>query len=229
MINYFREINKTFCYIVFVLIASSFAFFGLGGLLSGNSSVKNTEVNGKPISQDALKQQTQTLIYEYYKQYKQRPTQAVVAQLQQEALTSLVRYQVGLDVAHHLGFSIHANTVNALITQLSAFTDHGVFSRDKLTQCLATTNMSESDLYYQYYQSLLSEQQSRIFSLTAFTTEKEQAQLSRLTTRTMTLQPFRIDTSNVPIQTVTEADISLYYDQHKHEFQNKARGKTNLD
>ncbi len=225
MINYFRELNKTFGYIVFALIAASFAFFGLGGLLTGKSSAGTTNVNGKPISPAAIQQQTQNLVYEYYNQTKQRPSSTVMKELKQQALMGLVNYQVGLDVAHSLGLSIHSSVVNELITKNPAFTDEGLFNRDKLNQYLTSTNTSESDFYYQYYQSLLSEQLENVFSNTAFTTEKEMKLLNELTKRSITLVPYRIDRSTVPIDHVSEEDIVSYYNKHEQEFKTQPKAK----
>lgn len=218
MINYFREINKTFAYTVFILIACSFAFFGLGGLLSGRSNQSQAKVNGKSISPRVIQQQTQNLLNQYISQTQSRPNKQVTLALQRSALNQLIQQQVALDVAHTLGLQVSQDSVNSIITSNPNLQSKGVFDRSKLQVLLQSLSLSELDLYNQYYQSLLTEHLSEALTKTAFITNKENQRFKGLLSRQFQLQSIEIDRNKVPVKEPNDGELREYFDQHSAQF-----------
>lgn len=218
MINKFRELNKTVAYIIFVAIACSFAFFGLGGLLTTSARKPVIEVNGHEISEMMIQRAQQNTLAQFIQRYKQRPTPEQMALLQNETIKQLVNEQLFISTAYSLGLDASKQTINHQIISDPALHTNGKFDQDKYRTFIERAGLTEFDLFSAYTQDRIMSQFFGSVKNTSFVTPSESSQLSHLASLTADTLVIHMPLSTIRAKSISNNDIQSYYDSHQAEF-----------
>jgi peptidyl-prolyl cis-trans isomerase D len=206
---------------IVILISIPFALWGIQSYLGGGAEQVVAKVNGDEISERALDQrfhrfreQLRARLGEAY-----RPEMFDDKRMRHEVLKQMVSEDVVLQTSHDMGLRVGEQLIGQAIMQIDAFQKDGRFDQARFDQYARMQGMSSAGFEQRIRQSILTEQLSQAVQTSAFVTDREMQEALRLQNQTRDLAYFIVNPDDFPsTETISEADIKAYYDQHQEEF-----------
>lgn len=151
-----KHIQGWIAWIVIVLVAAAFIFWGLEYYLTSNNNRQKTvaEVNGVKITEEELNSTFNALQRNYTQQGNVLSDQAQ-AQLQNLALQQLILDQVLLQTVNKMGLTISATEIQQEIMSIPAFQENGQFSPQRFQQLLSNNGITPQQFLANLQGSLL--------------------------------------------------------------------------
>ena len=207
--------------IIFALILFAFSFFGLETYMVSQTQTGVAKVGDVEISQDKFRQR-----FDEYRQqmmqmmgeqadgsYFQRP------EIKRQVLDSLVDETVLSKATEDLGLVIPNQAVFDSIAAIPAFQKDGQFDPVQYRALLAAQGMSPASLESRVRDDLAARTLPLAIGSSAFVTDPE---LDTYLSLRDQLRDFRYMKLAAPVlqaaDTITDADLAKYYDDHKAEF-----------
>ncbi|MCK3658508.1 peptidylprolyl isomerase [Pasteurellaceae bacterium Pebbles2] len=216
--------NSTVSKVILALIGVSFVVTGMYGYLGATVDTSAVKVNGEEVSQQQFQQQ--------YNDEYQRISQQLGAQfsavadtpeftrgLRASVLNRLIDQQLLSQYVSELNLTVSDERIKQEIVRTPMFQVDGKFSNDAYQQVLRHNNMT-SDMYAQYMREALRlEQLQSGLAETSFLTPASQNELANLFFQQRYVRLAKLPLANeLAKQTVTEQEVSDYYNANKSAF-----------
>ena len=212
-----ERIQGVVAWVVVSIIALTFALFGVDSYLQAHhTSSVGAEVNGKPISKQALDVRYRRLRHE---QDMSGKTTGTEKQLKQQILDGMIASQVKINAAQQHGFGLDPAQVQTAIFQIPQLQKDGQFSPERYEQVLSGALFTPQSFQKEIYQGMLLNQQHFAFLGTAFALPNEIESFIKLYGQTRDYRYLQI-----PARTflkgldVSNDEIKTYYAEHAHDF-----------
>ena len=212
-----ERIQGVVAWVVVSIIAVTFALFGVDSYLQArHTSLVEAEVNGEPISKQALDVRYRRVRHEQDMSGKATGTEK---QLKQNLLDYMIGMQVNLNAAHDAGFGVDHEQVNAAIYQIPQLQKDGHFSPERYEQVLSGALFTSQSFQKEIYQGMLLNQQHFAFLGTAFALPNEVENFVKLYGQTRDYRYLQIPTRTfLKGLDVSDDEIKAYYAEHAHDF-----------
>lgn len=202
--------------VIIGLIVAVFALWGVQSIIGGFiKSPSVADVNGEPITEQQLTNNTQTLLNSLGGN-AENLDQALVEQV---ALNQLIEEKLLQQDAQQNQMRISDDRIDREILQTSQFQINGVFNND-----LALRTMTSQGYTVPYYReqlrhSMLLSQVANAYTSSNFVTDAELAQIAemRLQARNFRFLSIPIGTRTLG-QPIPDEDITAYYNTHSQDF-----------
>lgn len=167
---------------IVILISITFAVFGLGGYLTGDSNPPVATVDGEEISERDLRRAVQIHRAQTQQLFGGRPLPAFLTPevLRSQALDKLIAERVLTQAVIDSGFGVSEQLLFAYIADQDLFKKDGRFDRDLYEQRLRLQGYSKSLFEAETRASLRNRQLTTSVVATAFVTPWEAAEAKRL-------------------------------------------------
>jgi len=206
---------------IVILISIPFALWGIQSYLGGGSEPVVAKVNGDEITERALEQRfhrfREELRARLGKSY--RPELIDDKRLRQEVLKQMVKEDVILQSSHDLGLRVGDPLVRQAIMEIDAFQKDGSFDQTAFERYARMQGLTSGGFEQRIRQTILTEQLAQGVQTSTFVTQHEVLEVLRLQNQTRDLAFFVVDPNNFQsTETIPEAQIQAYYNQHQEEF-----------
>jgi len=212
-----ERIQGVVAWVVVSIIALTFALFGVDSYIQArHTSLVEAEVNGEPISKQAIDVRYRRVRHE---QDTAGKTTGTEKQLKQQILDSMIASQVNINAAHQYGFGVDANQVRAAIYQIPQLQQDGQFSPERYDQILSGALFTPQSFQKEIHQGMLLNQQHFAFLGTAFALPNEIEKFVKLYGQTRDYRYLQIPASAfLKGLDVSGDEIKAYYASHAHDF-----------
>lgn len=212
-----ERIQGVVAWVVVSIIALTFALFGIDSYIQArHTSLVEAEVNGKPITKQALDIRYRRLRHE---QDMSGKTTGTEKQLKQQILKSMIASHVNINAAQQSGFNLDQGQVNAAIFQIPQLQKDGQFSPERYEQILSGALFTPQTFQKEIYQGMLLNQQHFAFLGTAFALPNEIENFVKLYGQTRDYRYLQIPAhAFLKDLNVSEDEVKAYYASHAHEF-----------
>jgi len=210
--------------IILGLIILSFVLTGVGNYLIGGNNDYAAKVNGQEISRAQLEQafnsersRQQQMLGDQFSQLASND--GYMQQMRQQALSQLIDRALLDSYIKDLHLSISDDQVKQAIFNQQAFQTNGKFDNAKYLNLIGSMGFS-ADQYAEALRKQLSNQQLiNAVANTDFTLKGEASRLVDLVSQQRDIRQATLDVNALAAkQTVTDDEISQYYQQHKSSF-----------
>ncbi|MXP49028.1 peptidylprolyl isomerase [Pantoea sp. Eser] len=225
MMNHLRAAsNHVVLKIILGLIILSFVLTGVGNYLIGGNNDYAAKVNGKEISRAQLEQafnsersRQQKMLGDQFSQLASND--GYMQQIRQQALSQLVDQALLDSYIKDLHLSISDDQVKQAIFNQQAFQSNGKFDNAKYLALIGNMGFS-ADQYAEELRKQLSNQLLiNAVANTDFMLKGETSKLVELVSQQRVIRQATLDVNALAAkQTVTDDEISQYYQQHKTSF-----------
>ncbi len=213
------------------LIIISFALWGIQGYLGGGKQEPVASVNGVEITQQEVARAAQSRMEQLQQMLgaNYRPGMFDEGLLKRQALEELVQRQVLLDLLNDANFAAAPEQVRAAIQKNTAFQDtDGKFSMERYRQLLGYRGLAPEAYEHQVASDLVARQLYQGVVETAFVTPEQARAYERLLQQQREVGYLTLPVEGfLPRVTVSDAQVSEYYDKHKAQFKRPERLKVN--
>jgi peptidyl-prolyl cis-trans isomerase D len=218
MLQKIRErISGPFAILFLGAIAVVFIFWGVQ-FESATTSAAAT-VNGKDISQQAVRQAWQDRQAELQTQLRDELPPELVKSEQAKLVDDFITRELLLQRAHESGYRVSDRELAESITRIPALQVDGKFSRDRYTMLLRQQGRSEPEFEQEYRRDLETSQLRNAIAISSFVTPGELRQRVELQGETREVAYAVVPAAGFAAQVqVTPADITAYYDKNKSQF-----------
>lgn len=212
-----ERIQGVVAWVVVSIIALTFALFGVDSYIQArHTSLVEAEVNGKPISKQALDVRYRRIQHE---QAASGKVPGPEKQVKRELLDYMIGMQVNLNAAHDAGFGVNTAQVNTTIFQIPQLQEDGHFSSERYEQTLNNALYTPQSFQKEIHQSMLLNQQHFAFLGTAFALPNEIEKFIKLYGQTRDYRYIQIPSSAFSKGiAVSDQEIKTYYESHTHDF-----------
>jgi len=210
--------------VVLGLIILSFVLTGVGDYLLGGSGDFAAKVNGQVISRAQLEQ---AVMGERNRQQQQlgdrfaelAGSEGYLQQMRQQVLSQIVDSVLLDQYAKKLGLAISDDQIKDAIRTAPYFQTNNRFDNAKYLALINSMGYSP-DSYAQYMRQQLTNQQvARAFGDSGFTLPGEAQAMSSVVLQQRDVRLATIDVNKLQAQqTVTDSELTAYYEQHKNSF-----------
>ncbi|WP_442797533.1 peptidylprolyl isomerase [Pantoea vagans] len=216
--------NHVVLKIILGLIIVSFVLTGVGNYLIGGNNDYAAKVNGQEISRGQLEQafnsersRQQQMLGDQFSQLASND--GFMQQMRQQALSQLIDQALLDSYIKDLHLSISDDQVKQAIFNQQAFQTNGKFDNAKYLALIGNMGYS-ADRYAEALRKQLSNQQLiNAVANTDFTLKGEASKLVDLVSQQRDIRQATLDVNALMTkQTVTDDEISQYYQQHKTSF-----------
>ena len=216
--------NHVVLKIILGLIIVSFVLTGVGNYLIGGNNDYAAKVNGQEISRGQLEQafnsersRQQQMLGDQFSQLASND--GFMQQMRQQALSQLIDQALLDSYIKELHLSISDDQVKQAIFNQQAFQTNGKFDNAKYLALIGNMGFS-ADQYAEALRKQLSNQQLiNAVANTDFTLKGEASKLVDLVSQQRDIRQATLDVNALMAkQTVTDDEISQYYQQHKTSF-----------
>ncbi|MGD9423894.1 peptidylprolyl isomerase [Pantoea sp. NSTU24] len=216
--------NHVVLKIILGLIILSFVLTGVGNYLIGGNNDYAAKVNGQEISRGQLEQafnsernRQQQMLGDQFSQLASN--EGYMQQIRQQALSQLIDQALLDSYIKDLHLSISDDQVKQAIFNQQAFQTNGKFDNAKYLGLIGNMGFS-ADQYAEALRKQLSNQQLiNAVANTDFTLKGEASKLVDLVSQQREIRQATLDVNALAAkQTVTDDEISQYYQQHKSSF-----------
>jgi len=216
--------NHVVLKIILGLIILSFVLTGVGNYLIGGNNDYAAKVNGQEISRAQLEQafnsersRQQQMLGDQFSQLASND--GYMQQMRQQALSQLIDRALLDSYIKDLHLSISDDQVKQAIFNQQAFQTNGKFDNAKYLNLIGSMGFS-ADQYAEALRKQLSNQQLiNAVANTDFTLKGEASRLVDLVSQQRDIRQATLDVNALAAkQTVTDDEISQYYQQHKSSF-----------
>ncbi len=206
---------------IVILITIPFAFWGVNEYFSGASEINVATVNDQEIPRWELQR-----AYQMQRQQLQEalggralPDFLDEATLKRQVLNQLIRQSVIFQSALDLGYRVADQQVAAFIGALPAFQQSGRFDNRSYEQGLRAQGMTQAGFEMQVRKDIMSRQLSTGILETAFVTDREVKEWTRLENQERDVVYFVIPTDKFRNEvSITEDEVQAYYESHQDRF-----------
>ncbi len=215
-----------FAYIIVILIAIPFAFWGIGEYLGGPGDQKVAEVNGEEISKRFFDAQLQN---------QRRYLQSILGsnfstlydddtKLKENVLDSIIQNVLLSDEADNAGYRISNTQLAERIQSVPQFQEAGKFSTSRYEQILLSQGRSTAEFEQQLRQdeSINQFQGSVVYS--SFLPEQFRQRYAALKQQKRNFD-YLLMQSNLDDVSVSESEINTYYEANQESFKSLERVK----
>ncbi len=218
MLQKIRErISGPFAILFLGAIAVVFIFWGVQ-FESATTSAAAT-VNGKDISQEAVRQAWQDRQTELQTQLRDELPPELVKSEQAKLIDNFIARELLLQRAHASGYRVSDRELAESITMIPALQVDGKFSRDRYAMLLRQQGRSEPEFEQEYRRDLETSQLRNAIAISSFVTPGELRQRVELQGETREVAYAVVPAAGFAAQVqVTPADIAAYYDKNKSQF-----------
>jgi peptidyl-prolyl cis-trans isomerase D len=215
-----------FAYIIVILIAVPFAFWGIQEYFGGPADQKVAEVNGEEIVKRVFDAQVQDQ-RRYLKSILGSSFDSLYSDenvLKQNVLETLIQNTLLSDETKNAGYRISDNKLTERIQSVPQFQNAGRFDSAKYEQLLASQRRSPVEFENQLRQeeSINQYQGSAVYS--SFLPAKDKQKYAALKQQKRDFDYFLISTDDDSVE-VTDNDVSEYYQANKKSFRTLPRVK----
>ncbi len=202
-------------WIIVILLIIPFALWGIHSYFGNGGEVSVATVNGTSISKraygDAVRRVTERAGTSL--------DDAAEAQLRKNILQGMISEEVQTQAAHDLGMRVSDGFLGALIRSAPELQRNGKFDEALYLRMLQSEGMTPQEFMQQLRRrALVGQMQSAVVS-TEFITKHELDQFIRLRERKLKLSYLTIPLADALSKvSVTDAQVSDYYDKHHDEF-----------
>lgn len=204
-----------------ILIALTFALWGVQNYLSTGANRPVAKVNGEDITQQQL-----------HSAYEQTKRMAMVknkkhfvldqkgqAELRKDVLQHLIKQEVILQSAKKIGLEIGKNQLWSIIIGMPAFQVDGQFSLSRFRQVISNFFASEQAFFDDLQSSIVQSQLEKSIANSAFLLPKESGLIKKIFKQRRDFGYFLISPDRFKKDvSVTSDDIKKYYDDNQSEF-----------
>lgn len=216
--------NSLVLKIIFGVIIASFILTGVSSYLIGGNNNYAAKVNGQEISRGQFENAVANERNRLQQQDRERFSEMAgdenfMKAMRQQVLSQLVDEALLDQYAKNLGLSISDDQVKQAIFQTPAFQNNGKFDNQRFSGIVNQMGMS-TDQYAQALRRQLTTQQlvSAVLG-SEFMLPEETNQLAALVAQQRIVREATIDVNALAAkQTVSDAEINGYYEQHKDQF-----------
>lgn len=212
-----ERIKGLVAWVVIILIAITFAMFGIDTYLrSHQSSNVAAEVNDEPISKQALETN-----YRRNRLQKDpsKMTAATEGALKKQVLDEMVINLITVQAAKKAGFQVSEDQANSAIVSIPQFQEDGQFSKERYRQALGSAMFTLESFQKEVKQGMLINQQRFAFIGSAFALPSEINRFVKLYMQTRDYDYLQISTSLfIDKKQITDNEVSSFYKKHKQEF-----------
>ncbi|WP_172731630.1 peptidylprolyl isomerase [Pluralibacter gergoviae] len=216
--------NSLVLKIIFGVIIASFILTGVSSYLIGGNNNYAAKVNGQEISRGQFENAVASERNRLQQQDRERFSEMAgdenfMKAMRQQVLSQLVDEALLDQYAKSLGLAISDDQVKQAIFQTQAFQANGKFDNQRFTGIVNQMGMS-TDQYAQALRRQLTTQQLVNAVLgSEFMLPGETNQLAALVSQQRVVREATIDVNALAAkQTVSDAEINGYYEQHKDQF-----------
>jgi peptidyl-prolyl cis-trans isomerase D len=212
-----ERIQGVVAWVVVSIIALTFALFGVDSYIQArHTSLVEAEVNGKPISKQALDIRYRRVRHE---QDMSGKTTGTERQLKQQILDSMIASKININAAQQYGFGLDQEQVNASIFQIPQLQKDGQFSPERYEQILSGALFTPQTFQKEIYQGMLLNQQHFAFLGTAFALPNEIEKFVKLYGQTRDYRYLQIPThAFLKGLNVSGDEVKAYYASHANDF-----------
>ncbi|NCT56222.1 MAG: peptidylprolyl isomerase [Legionella sp.] len=213
-----ERIQGVVAWVVVSVIALTFTLFGIDSYLQArHTSSVVAEVNGKPISQQALDLRYRRVRHE--QDMSANKTIGTEKQLKSELLEKMITSQININAALHDGFFIHDDQVKSAILQIPQLQQDGQFSPERYEHVLNNALFTPQSFQQEIYRGMLLNQQHFAFLGTAFALPNEIQNFVKLYGQNRDYRYLEIPTRTfLKDVNVSDDEVKAYYAKHKHDF-----------
>jgi len=225
MLQNIREhIQGWFATVIIIVVALSFALFGIQSYLQGDNPKLATVavVEGEKITAMQLQQR-------YHRLLEQTPNANALTgkarlALQNQALKQLIHETALLQVAEDLGLTVSATELKAFIMQMPAFQVEGHFSLPRFNQVIAFNGLSLQQFEQEIRQMLLLTQLQALVQMGSFVLPAEAQQAYALLEQKRDLDYLELSNKHFAQNfQPTQAQVESYYKAHLSRFMQPER------
>tara|TARA_R110002126_G_scaffold239409_1_gene382708 strand:- start:131874 stop:133754 length:1881 start_codon:yes stop_codon:yes gene_type:complete len=212
-----EKIQGVVAWVVVSVIALTFALFGIDSYIQArHTSSVEAEVNGKPISKQALELRYRRVRHELDMSAKTAGTEK---QLKEQILDKMIASKINMNAALNNGFFLNNEQVKASILQVPQLQQDGQFSPERYEQVLSAALFTPQSFQEEIYRGMLLNQQHFAFLGTAFALPNEVENFVKLYGQTRDYRYLQIPTGAfLNDVSASDAEIKAYYAQHTHDF-----------
>ena len=215
-----------FAYIIVILIAIPFAFWGIQEYFGGPADQKVAEVNGEEIVKRVFDAQVQDQ-RRYLKSILGSSFDSLYSdesKLKQSVLDTLIQNNLLSDETRNAGYRISDHKLTERIQAVPQFQNAGRFDSAKYEQLLASQRRSPIEFENQMRQeeSINQYQGSAVYS--SFLPTKDKQKYAALKNQKRDFDYFLLTTDSNSVE-VTDSDVSEYYQANKQSFKTLQRVK----
>ncbi|MDF1684614.1 MAG: SurA N-terminal domain-containing protein [Legionellaceae bacterium] len=212
-----ERIQGVVAWVVVSVIALTFALFGIDSYIQArHTSLVEAEVNGKPISKQALELRYRRVRHELDMSAKTTGTEK---QLKEQILDKMIASKINMNAALHYGFFLNDEQVKASILQVPQLQQDGQFSPERYEQVLSAALFTPQSFQQEIYRGMLLNQQHFAFLGTAFALPNEVENFVKLYGQTRDYRYLQIPTSTfLKDVSVSNNEVKAYYASHTDDF-----------
>ncbi|MDF1826851.1 MAG: SurA N-terminal domain-containing protein [Legionellaceae bacterium] len=212
-----ERIQGVVAWVVVSVIALTFALFGVDSYLQArHTSSVVAEVNGKPISKQALELRYRRVRHE---QDMSARTTGTEKQLKSQLLEKMIASQINMNAALRDGFFINDDQVKTAIFQIPQLQQDGQFSPERYEHVLNNALFTPQSFQQEIYRGMLLNQQHFAFLGTAFALPNEVQKFVKLYGQTRDYRYLEIPTRTfLNDVSVSDDEVKAYYSANTHDF-----------
>jgi peptidyl-prolyl cis-trans isomerase D len=213
---------------IVILISIPFALWGIQSYLGVGSEPVVAKVNGATITERELNQNVQRARMQLRERLgaAYSPELFEAAQLRNQILDRMIRDVVLLDASFDMGLRVSDQAVRAAILAEPAFQSDGVFDKDSYERVLRLQGLTPTAYEEQLRRGLLATQLARAITGSAFATDAEVAEATRLLRQRRDIAYVTVPTERfVPETEPSTEAIEAYYEAHPERFESPERVK----
>jgi len=208
-------------WVIVILIAIPFAFWGIDSYLGFRSEPAVAEVNGQEITERDLDIQFQNFRGQLRERLGAafRPELVDDTKLRKEVLDNLVRDAVLAQASADLGLAASAQEIRGAILSEPAFRRGGQFDKAAYERAVQLQGMVPKQFEERLRQRLVSTQLSRLVAATEFVTDAELAEAVRVLRQQRSVSYLTLPTSRfISDRPIPEPEVLAYYEAHQDLF-----------
>ncbi|MDH4311550.1 MAG: SurA N-terminal domain-containing protein [Gammaproteobacteria bacterium] len=223
MLQKIRErISGPFAIFFLGAIAVVFIFWGVQFESAVNSAAAT--VNGKDISQEAVRRAWQERQTELQTQRRDELPPELVKSEQARLLDDFIARELLVQRAHESGYRVSDRELAESITRIPALQVDGKFSRDRYAALLRQQGRTEPEFEQEYRRDLETSQLTNAIALSSFVTPGELRRRVELQGEMRDAAYAVVPAAGFAAQVqVTPAEITAYYDKNKSQFMSQEK------
>ncbi|MBV7405365.1 peptidylprolyl isomerase [Enterobacter sp. ENT03] len=216
--------NSVVIKIIFGIIIVSFILTGVSGYLIGGSDNYAAKVNGQEIGrgqfENAVAGERNRMQQQLGEQFSELASnENYMKTMRQQVLDRLIDEALLDQYARHLGLGISDEQVKNAIFATKAFQNNGTFDNTRYNALVNQMGMTADQYAQALRNQMVSQQLINAIAGTDFMLKGETDELATLVAQQRVVREATIDVNALAAkQTVTEQEITSYYEQNKNNF-----------
>ncbi len=202
------------------IIAVVFVFWGVGSFRDQKAN-KYAEVNGEVITATEVSQVYQNLLQNIRRQYGEKLTPELIAQLKLEdqALDRIIEGRLIIEEADRLHLKVTDAEVQEKIQEYPLFQENGHFDQDRYFRLLSANRITPAEFEMDQRRSILTERLRQVVSSTVVVGESEALERFRFEKEEAVVDVVNFDSERylTNVNPTTE-EVSAYFEKNKQRY-----------